>query len=174
VSTGGGVWLRALRRVGRILLRVPRPVALLFALAWAAMIWGLSATAFHTGTGNPVYGTFANLAHAPLFGVLALLLSMVLVRAEGDGAWPRPGAARLAAILALCGLYGLVDEWHQGHTPGRDVSVADVATDLTGAACVLWIVAYLARPGASEPGLRRRLVVSALLCVVPAAIGAWS
>lgn len=43
------------------------------------------------------------------------------------------GRRRWTAAVAFCGLWGVSDEWHQSHVPGRDSSVADVAADVAGA-----------------------------------------
>jgi VanZ family protein len=52
--------------------------------------------------------------------------------------WALEGRTGLACVLTAT--YGLVDEWHQWHTPGRHASVSDVCADLFGAvlAAVLW------------------------------------
>ena len=62
----------------------------------------------------------------------------------------------------------VVDEWHQSHVPGRDASALDVLTDVTGVACVVWIVAFLGREDATERGLRARFALGLGLCLVAA------
>ena len=152
-----------LRRTGRGLLRLPRWVPLAAAVAWAAMIWRFSDTA-HTG-GDPHFplSWIANLAHAPLFGILGLFLTAGLLR-SGPGAWPRVEGAAGGVVLLLVGLYGVVDEFHQSTVPGRDAAGTDVVTDMVGALCVLWIVSYLGRGEATEKGVRGRLLLGVAAC----------
>ena len=172
-SPAGAPWIRALRAVGRFLLGLPRAVPFLLAFSWMGLIWALSSQSFGSGgPGNVYWRTFANLAHAPLFGFLGMFLAAGLLRPRPPETWPRPSAAGTLLVLGLVGLYGAVDEWHQGLVPGRDPSVLDVVTDVVGCACVLWVTAYLGRAGHSESGLRRRLLLGVLVCLVVAWIGA--
>ncbi len=132
----------------------------------------MSSRPFTPGGSNFLVITVANLAHAPLFGLLALLVLAGLVSRRprtdaGSGLPPiAPSQAGLAWLVAV--VYGCVDEWHQGRTPGRDSSLGDVVTDAVGAGCVIWIACYVAGTAASETGLLRRLVGGALLCFLAA------
>src|SRR5262245_64156952 len=140
-----GPLTRGLRAVGRFLLRVPWPLALLLLVAWGTLIWDLSAHRAPLVVSTSVYWEIlSNLAHAPLFGILTLLVAALVLREPGAD-WPRPSPARRALVLALVLGYGLFDEWHQTHVPGRDGSLLDALTDLVSASLVLWIVATLAR-----------------------------
>jgi VanZ family protein len=163
---------RGLRAAGRGLLRVPLPLSLGFAAAWAAMIWRFSSHSTPVSTKEHLGWEFlSNLAHAPLFGILALLLGAALLR-DGGGGWPRPTALRYALVAAATAGYGVIDELHQSRVPGRNASVFDVVTDLVAALIVLWIVAALGRADLSERGLLRRLGLGVLACL--AAAGAAS
>ncbi len=167
-------WSSFLRAVGHFLLGLPRPVPFLLALAWMVLIWALSAQSFPTrGEGNLAWGTLANLAHAPLFGFLGLFLAAGVLRAPASGGWPAWSWGMALGVLSTVGVYGLVDEWHQGSVPGRDPSGLDVVTDVVGCASVLWIIAYLGQAQGSEAGLVRRLLVALALCVLVAWFGAW-
>ena len=106
-----------------------------------------------------------------LFGILALFLSAALLRRAKRDAWPRVGPREIFRVLGLVGVYAVLDEWHQSVVPRRDSSALDVLTDLVGAACVLWIVAYLGRSDASERGVRMRLLIGVSACVAVAAVG---
>jgi VanZ family protein len=114
-----------------------------------------------------------NFLHAPAFGLLALLLLLTLPR---RGTWPvlhRP--EQLVVVLGTL-VYGVIDELHQASVPGRDLSVLDLMTDVTAAACVLWIVGYLGRTGATEAGLARRFALglgACLLCALAATYVPW-
>lgn len=159
---------RALRATGRLLLRAPRPLALLLVAAWALLIWDLSSHSVP----KPVVPSFfwevaSNLAHAPLFGLLTLFTAGLVLRRR-DGGWPSAGTGRFALVAALVLAYGIVDEWHQSHVPGRDSSAFDALTDLVSALMVLWIVRTLGEPGGGERRLLGRLGVGVLLCVASA------
>jgi VanZ family protein len=165
----GGPAARALRVVGRFLLGVPWPLAVLLVLGWGFVIWDLSSHAVPLPTAQSLGWEFlSNLAHAPLFGILTLFTAGILLRERGGG-WPRAQAGRSALVaLAVLG-YGVLDEWHQSRIPGRDSSAIDVMTDLTSALCVLWIVHTLG----GEPSERRlagRLALGVGLCAASAAL----
>ena len=61
------------------------------------------------------------LAHAALFGAIAVLLAVSI------------GRERWCEVLAACGALALADELAQSFNPGRSVDVADVAADMAGA-----------------------------------------
>ncbi len=121
---------------------LPRSVAAAGALAWmGAIFWLSSAPRDFLPPG--VVGTFiGNAAHAPIYGLLALLAA----RASGS---PAVG-------LAIAVLYGITDEWHQSFVPGRASSVFDVATDVVGATVALVAVAPV-----RDHAALRRVVASA-------------
>jgi VanZ family protein len=76
------------------------------------------------------------LTHGTVYLVLGLLLSRAI--AGGLGCWLRDRGA--AAVVVLAVSLGLVDEWSQSRTPGRDPSLGDLGKDAAGAtlAAVLW------------------------------------
>lgn len=159
-----------LRGVGALLLALPRPLVGAACLGWMFLIWSLSK---REGSDMPASGywpVLANLGHAFLFGILCLLLAALVLRPAAP-AWPRLGARRILGLLAAVGAYGLIDEWHQSQVPGREPSVLDLLTDLVGAACVLWIIAYVGRENAAAGGLRARLCVCVFACVAAAVLG---
>jgi len=132
-----------------------------------AVIWWASARTTLPGAGRGPAWTFGwNLAHAPTFGLLALLLLPLAPRADG---WVRLGPRQWAWLSLVAVGYGVVDEWHQAHVPGRHPSFLDVVTDAVGVGCVLWIATYLGRPAVAEGGLRRRLAAGLGLCLTVAA-----
>ena len=172
--TGAGrpaqAWVAALRALGALLQRLPRPSYALLALGWMGMISGLSSLS-GVGRGGPVaLGYLFNLGHALLFGLLAAWLALCLPR---SGGWPRLARRETLAVLGVVLTFALFDEWRQGHVPGRDASPIDLVTDLTGAACLLWIVAFVARREAGDGGLRLRLALGLAACALAAALATW-
>lgn len=173
VEPSAGPMTRALRALGRVLLALPWPLAAALPVLWAGLIWRLSSrpVPFPTGV-SIVWELVSNLAHAPLFGLLCLFSAAFSWR--GSRGWPVVGRARALALVALVGAYGVLDEWHQSRTPGRDSSAFDVVTDVVGASMVLWIVAYLGRPDAREGGLWARLAAAMAASVAAAALSSLS
>lgn len=165
-----GALLAALRRAGQLLQRVPRGRAWLPLGLWMALIWTVSSITFHTRPGLPAQSFLNNLGHAPLFGLLALWAALGLPRERG---WPRLDRRAVALVLAGVLAWGVIDELHQGSVPGRDVSVLDLLTDLTGAACVLWVARYAGRPEATSRGATARLGAGLVLCASAAAVATW-
>ncbi len=168
-----------LRAAGRGLLYAPRSAAWVLPAAWAALLWHLSSGApdIAPGLDLPEWLTalLFDLAHPLAFGLLALFLVPLLPRAPLDGQrwvrWSRPGA--LAVFCAVVA-YGLVDETHQSHVPGRVASLFDVVSDATGAAAVLGVVGYLSRPDATRAGVVQRLLWGAAASVAAAAVSSLS
>ncbi len=68
-----------------------------------------------------------NGAHIPLFALLAWLWCWTLA------GWNISLSGRLMLAFCLTTTYGIVDEWHQSFTPGRDTSFLDVMLDMLGA-----------------------------------------
>jgi hypothetical protein len=65
-------------------------------------------------------------AHAPGYGILAIMLT----RGLQSRAWPRAYALPVAAAAAF--VFGLWTEVFQGSVQGREVSVDDLVTDAIG------------------------------------------
>jgi hypothetical protein len=155
------------------------PVAAGWALAglWFALIWVASSAPASASGGHPAWGLAANLAHAPIYGILALWLVPALADSAAAGvAGPTrlPGRVRVK-VLALVLLAGVVDELHQAlGAAGRQASLLDLATDLAGAACALWLVALLERERVPAAELGRRLALAALACLAAAALATWA
>ena len=147
-----------MRAFAALLLRAPRSAAWCLVLAWCCMITWFSSQPGAARPSTWIWSVLSNGAHAPEFGLLAAWTSLLVARRDG---WPdlRP-AARLAIIATILVL-GIGDEWHQSFTPGRDVSVFDLLTDVVGATVTLEIAAYLGREGATRVGVAARFVVAA-------------
>jgi VanZ family protein len=75
---------------------------------------------------SQVPGNFLDWAHAPGYGILALLL----VRGLERRAWPLAYALPVAAAAAF--VFGLWTEVFQGSIPGRESNVDDLVVDAIG------------------------------------------
>ncbi|MEO6710904.1 MAG: VanZ family protein [Planctomycetota bacterium] len=156
-----GPVLRAFRRFGGLLGRLSRASGPVLTIAWYGLIFSLSAQPSARRPG-PISGSWAlNTGHSLIFGLLALWMIVSLPRSRG---WPLLRRSSVASVLGLVLVLGTLDELHQGGVPGRYMSATDVITDLTGAACVLWICAYTASERAIERGLRQRLALCIVAC----------
>ena len=126
-----------------------RVLAGVLALLWAALVWELC-TSTRVTRGHWFWWTpwAFNLAHAPLFGLLAALLGLSLAPVVVQGGWrgllravPDPDGARRAAFVLVAVLvvgYGVLLEWVQSGIPGRRASGMDVVMDAIGALGVPW------------------------------------
>ncbi|HUR26802.1 MAG TPA: VanZ family protein [Planctomycetota bacterium] len=160
--------LQVARGFGALLGRTPRKLGPILVVLWYGLIFGLSSRKMGFRPG-PVGGSWMlNTGHAFLFGLLALWIVLALPR---ENAWPILRRETVALVLVIVLVLGALDELHQGSVPGRTMSVTDVITDLTGAACVLWIAAYAGSARALERGLRWRLSISVAACLVAGAMG---
>lgn len=159
-----------LRRSGRALVNAPPVLSWTLVLAHGGFIWWLSSFS-NVGPkiDSVLWSVLGNLAHAPLFGFLALFVATALLKDDGTG-WPRIGVRSVVVVLLIVGLYGAIDEWHQSFTPGRRPSPMDLVTDLVGGSCVLWIGAYLGTYGRTERGLLLRLLAGIGFCFASAAL----
>jgi VanZ family protein/UDP-2,3-diacylglucosamine pyrophosphatase LpxH len=109
----------------------------LLPLAAAAGIFWLSAQSSYPG-GVDLPPPLDKLAHAAVFGLLALALDLAL-RISAPGL---PMYKRHLLVVAAVSLYGATDEWHQAFVPGRDCEVGDWIADTLGAVLAL-TAAYL-------------------------------
>lgn len=165
-----GLWLAVVRGVGYVLGLLPRRVAAGAALGWMLLIWWLSSGPIDARLPLPAADFFWNLAHAPVFGLLAALVATAAAPRPLPRDWPHPGRLAWLVALLVVAAWAASDEFHQARVGGRHGSPFDFATDLSGAAGVLWLATYAGRRGAHERGMRRRLLVAAGLCAAVAAV----
>lgn len=152
------------------LIALPRPAAWGLCVAWYALIGWLSSRQGSVEPSSWWWGVLSNGAHAPLFGLLACWIALLVPRERG---WPALGTgARVGVCLAIAAL-GVADELHQSTVPGRDMSVLDVLTDVAGAATSLEIVAFLGRSERSSQGLQARLALAAAMSLACGALATW-
>lgn len=97
----------------------------LAAAGLVAVLWALSSMpARNLGAGW--MWQYDKLIHGSVY---ALLGALIAGGGVARGWRPRWSAALAIAVTAA---YGLIDEWHQSFTPGRDASVGDLLADATG------------------------------------------
>jgi VanZ family protein len=98
------------------------------ALAWAALLLFLGSRPGDSIPESPLLDLPGadKVLHAAVYGVLGALVA----RAAGAAA-PRRRAVLLGALAGL--ICGMLDEWVQGHVPGRTRSWADLLADTAGA-----------------------------------------
>jgi hypothetical protein len=119
----------------------PEPIGnsrllLLAAVALIALVLGVSLPSW-----PKIYGVVNNFAHAPVFGMFALVV-LRLIRTRRSSATARAGDYGIAFAVAI-GAGGLV-EFAQIFTD-RDASLEDLGTDALGAGCALGIAAAFDR-----------------------------
>jgi VanZ family protein len=156
-----------LRAWGRALQRLPRARAWILVALWMGLITILSSRPGHAGPPSALWAYLMNLAHAPLYGLLALWMALLVPRELG---WPRIDVRWSSLVLAAVLAFGVTDELHQHFVVRRDLSLLDLGTDLTAAACTLWVAASVGRREASEQGTAGRLLLAAGLCLAAAAL----
>lgn len=158
----------------RGLARLPRPLAGAAAAGWMLLIWWLSSGPIGIEPVVPLQDFVWNLAHAPTFGLLAVLLARAVAGPRLAAGWPRGALPPLLLAWLLVAAWAGLDEWHQARVPARTGSGWDFLTDVTGAAAALGLVHYAARADASGRGFARRLALALAACAVAAAAATWS
>lgn len=168
---GAGTVSRALGRIAAALIAVP-PVPWAFVtVLWMGLVRKLSDRPAGELPPPLLFGWLNNLAHAPLFGLLALWAWLALPRREGR---PPTGRGAVLGLLVFVLLYGALDERLQASVPGREASAFDVLTDVTGAAAVLAVGLAVLSGRPDERTLRRRLGVGLLACVAAGALATFA
>ena len=97
-----------------------------------------------------IHPSVQNLLHVPLFAGLAWLCYRTC------RPWIRE--ERLLALITflLTISYGVFDEWHQSHIPGRCASLSDLGLDATGALLAIgFLRRRVRREGCQRPPLQR-------------------
>lgn len=104
---------------------VSRAVYFILFILHAALIWYFSSRTWE-GTERHLPGGFGNLMHLVLFGGLGFFAL---------GALPRDAAPTRRVVFAVlfAAIWGLIDEIHQFHVPGRTCSLFDLMDDAAGA-----------------------------------------
>lgn len=122
-----------------------------------ALAIGITTASGQSSMPAPEIINFDKLAHFLVFGLLATLVA----RVERVSTWPILG---MGWAVVLVSAFGGVDEWHQGHTPGRYVEVADWVADTLGAALAVTLYArwgWYRRLLELPVGVRKRRVETA-------------
>lgn len=87
--------------------------------------------------GNPATPSFNfvsmdKVIHALVFGLLATSIYRL-----ANPAWP--SGLRTMLAIAITALFGLADELHQSHTPGRFMDMADWIADVFGGVLAVYV-----------------------------------
>ncbi len=108
------------------------------AIVWMAVIFWLSSkTGEEVDSVLPLFQKFMpwisdfNWGHFISYFILAFTYDLALGKRAGKWRWK-------VAIVLLCGLYGVSDEWHQSFVGGRMMDIIDVRNDMIGAA--IWVL----------------------------------
>jgi len=160
------VVVRWLHSIGAALQRLPRAVCWTLVVAQYGLICCLSSIPGAKVPSSRLWAVVTNLGHAPLFGLLAMWITLLVPRKAG---WPDLIRPRVVAVLAAVAACGLLDELHQRFlTTGRDMSVFDICTDLAGASAVLAVAHYVGGANNRALGLSWRLAAGLAACVASA------
>jgi VanZ family protein len=159
------------RRLGGLLsawLAVVAWVRALTPLAIVAFLWGASSVTPSPRPPSWWRDYLHNGAHVVAFGGLAGAILLARSRPTLVGPAPSRSWPWLAAGLAFG--YGIIDEWHQAHVPGRVCSFGDLLSDASGAgSAVVFALAVLRE----DPRLLRCLPWCVLLCLGCVAAATW-
>lgn len=116
--------------------RAPRGLTWALVLAYYGFIWWLSSHEGRSGERAFLWIYLFNGGHAVLFGLMAFLLAWCVPETVGR----RTGRRAALSVVAAAGVLGIIDEIHQSTSPGRDASVLDFCTDLSGALFVIFLL----------------------------------
>jgi hypothetical protein len=162
---------RLARACARALLGLGKAASVAPSLLWLALLAYCSSLKSHPGGGSLSWAYLGNLFHAPLYGLLALWLVLLLPRADG---WPELGLFRRASLTAAVVLVGVLDELNQGLRVGtRSMTVLDLVTDASGAWATLGAIAALGPQVRGRGGFPRRLASGLVLCLAAAALATF-
>lgn len=152
-------------------LRVPRVCRWLAPLAVMALLWWSSSRSPQITETSDVRAFLHNGAHVVAYAALAAATWL---------AWPprlaaAAAAARAASIVAMLVAigYGIVDELHQSHVPGRTCSASDVLTDALGALLAVFVLRVLVGAARMSALLLCGLVLACAGSVALATWGDW-
>ena len=110
-----------------------RAAAGIGAVAWAALLFGLSSLPAGSTPASPFsFPGDDKVVHAALYAVLGGLLRLAL--------------GRTGPAIAIAAAYGASDEVHQAFVPGRDADVFDWFADVAGAVLGAALAARTWRP----------------------------
>lgn len=117
---------------------------------WILVIFGLSSWS-DLGTQDTRIPGSDKLLHAGEYAILGILFARARLRGASLG--------RRAAVGAILGAaIGVLDEWYQTHTPGRDSSLYDALADTIGASigAVVFRLRHATRPDTGITGRGKR------------------
>ncbi len=118
-----------------------------FVLTWAIALYVLSSRSSPGGL-TPPFPHFDKVAHLLYFSAGSLCFGRALSLLK-----PGWSAARIVLICVLfAALVGVLDEYHQSFTPGRNGNdLGDMLADTLGGLCGGLVACFLRRKDRSEP-----------------------
>lgn len=157
--------LTVVRSSGRRAVALPRAFWFALALAWAGGIYYLSSRPSPPAEVSYGWAWIANMAHAPLYGLLALWLALALPRGDSPlgHKWARLEPKHFHLVLWSVVAYAISDELHQSAVFGRDASPFDLFTDFCAAFITLQ-VATAAPTNITTRAMRHRLTKGVVIC----------
>ncbi|MFY9341990.1 MAG: VanZ family protein [Planctomycetota bacterium] len=126
---------RLLRLAAQRWLALPRALRLLLPIAIMGVLWWSSSQP----AVSPV-GVVRSFGHNAMHVVAWAALAAAFRFAFGPALLATPAPRATVAALLLSIAYGVVDELHQSHVPGRACSVVDVLSDALGAGLAVTVV----------------------------------
>ena len=161
--------LAVIRGSGRLAVALPRSFWALIAALWAGGIYYLSSRASPPSEPSYLWAWIANMAHAPLYGLLALWLALALPRQDSPlgHKWSRLEPKQFHLVLWTVLAFAISDELHQSAVAGRDASLFDLFTDFC-AAFITLRVATAAPTSITPKQMNHRLTKGVLICCLAA------
>lgn len=161
--------LGVIRGSGRLAVALPRSLWFAAAMAWAGGIFYLSSRPSPPSEPSYLWAWIANMAHAPIYGLLALWLALALPRTDSalGHKWSRLDPKHFHLVLWTVVAYAVSDELHQSAIAGRDASLFDLFTDFC-AAFITLRVASVAALDITAKQMNLRLIKGVLVCCLAA------
>ncbi len=154
------------RRIVLAWLRMPLAIRAAMPVLVMGVLWWSSSRQMAPEPPSDVRAFLHNGMHVVAYAALCVAWSTSLRRGAGQAVSLR---CKVAGVL-LSVAYGVADEWHQSHVPGRVCSVSDVISDLSGA-----LLAVVLLDAALGVGSAKRGVIAGclFLCVASVAFATW-
>ena len=152
----------------RLWTRLPRAVRWLGVGTIMAVLWWSSSQTPPVREPSVARNFLLNGMHVVAFGTLAATAWFALHAPKSQRDWL---SGLIAIGLAIA--YGIVDELHQSHVPGRVCSISDVLSDTVGAVLAVWAVRWRVDRARATGVQFALLLLAAAASVTLATFGPW-